>query len=190
MTDSTSRSNHPTDSELALYLDQRLTLEERDRVEAHLAACAECRGHALAAQQVLRRSRRPRLVAAGGVLAAAAVILIVLARVEPGNEQTTPQIRGVARDNTALTAYGPTGDARREGLRFVWGPAAGGVSYRLSVTSGDGAEVWSWSGVDTVASVPRSVNLRADEKYLWVADAILSDGSTRSTGLREFSLVP
>lgn len=190
MTDSTSRPNHLSDSEMALYLDRRLPIEERDRIEDHLALCAECRGHALAAHQVLRRSRRPRLVAAGSVLAAAAAILIMTARVEPGNEQQASGLRGIARANTALITYGPTGDAKREGLRFVWGPAAGAVSYRFSVTTSGGEQVWSRSSVDTLASLPRSVNLRAGEKYLWVADAILSDGSSRSTGLREFRLIP
>jgi hypothetical protein len=190
MTDSTSGPNHLSDSELALYLDRRLSPEERDRIEDHLGVCAECRGHVLGTQQVLRSARRPRLLAAGGVLAAAAAITILLARVEPGNEQTMPKLREAAPENTTLIAYGPTGDAKREGLRFVWGPAAGAVSYRLSVTAADGAQVWSRSGVDTAAILPRTVNLRAGEKYLWVTDAILSDGSARSTGLREFSLIP
>jgi anti-sigma factor RsiW len=190
MTDSTSRPIHLSDSEMALYLDRGLSLEERDRIEGHLAACAECRGHALATQQVIRRSRRPRLVVASSVLAAAAVVLILIARVEPGNDRAAPQLRGIARANTALIVYGPTGDAKREGLRFVWGPAAGAVSYRFSVTTTDGEQVWSRSSVDTVASLPRSVSLRSGEKYLWVADTILSDGSSRSTGLREFRLIP
>jgi len=191
MTDSVSGPNHLTDSELALYLDRRLSPKERDRIEDHLAGCAECRGHALAAQQVLGRTRRSRLAAAGGgALAAAAVILILIARIQPGNDQPARQLRGIVRDNTALVAYGPTGDAKREGLRFVWGPAAGAVSYRLSVTGADGVQVWSRSGVDTLASLPGSVKLRAGEKYLWVTDAVLRDGGTRSTGLREFSLIP
>jgi len=190
MTDSTDRPNHLTDSEMARYLDRRVSLEERDRIEDHLASCAECREHALGTQQVLRRARRPRMVAAGSALAAAAVVLIWIARVEPISEPSVPQVRGVALGNAGLTAYGPTGDARREGLRFVWGSAPDVVSYRLSLTSADGAQLWSQSGVDTVASLPRSVGLRIGQRYLWVADAVTNDGSTRSTGLREFSLIP
>jgi hypothetical protein len=190
MTDSTSRPNHLTDSEMARYLDRRVSLEERDRIEDHLASCAECREHALGTQQLLRRGRRPRIVATGGVLAAAAVVLIWIARVEPAKDQSAQQLRGVVSDNIGLVAYGPTGDAKRESLRFVWGSAAGAASYRLSVTRANGAQVWSQSGVDTVASLPRSVTLLIGERYLWVADAVMRDGSTRSTGLREFSLIP
>jgi Putative zinc-finger len=189
MTDSTGGPNHLTDSEMARYLDRRVSLEERDRIEDHLASCAECREHTLGTQQVLRRARRPRMVAVGSVLAAAAVVLIWIARVGPIPELSAPQ-RGVASDNAGLIAYGPTGDAKRPSLRFVWGSAMGAASYRLSVTAANGAQVWSQSGADTVASLPRSVDLRTGEKYLWVADALMRDGSTRSTGLREFSLIP
>jgi hypothetical protein len=99
-------------------------------------------------------------------------------------------LRGVVSDNVGLVAYGPTGDAKRESLRFVWGSAPNVVSYRLSLTSADGAQIWSQSGVDTVASLPPTVSLRIGQRYLWVADAVTNDGSTRSTGLREFSLIP
>lgn len=190
MTDSTGGPNHLSDSEMARYLDRRLSPEERDRIEDHLASCAECREQTLGAQQLLGRARRPRFIVAGSALAAAAAVLILIARVEPAREQSVPPLRGVARDNIALTAYGPIGDAKRENLRFVWGSASGAVSYRLSVTASDGAQVWSHSGVDTVSSLPRSVGLRAGVRYLWVVDAVLRDGSTRSTGLREFSPIP
>ena len=66
----------------------------------------------------------------------------------------------------------------------------GAVTYRLTVTRGDGAAVWSYSGVDTVAALPDSIVLRPGQRYLWVADALLSDGTTRSTGLREFGRAP
>jgi Putative zinc-finger len=190
MTDSTS-GPHLSDSEMARYLDRRVSLEERDRIEDHLASCAECREHALGTQQLLRGARRPRVVVAGSVLAAAAaVILIWIARVEPAKDPSAQQLRGVASDNTGLIAYGPTGDAQRQTLRFVWGSAAGAASYRLSVTAANGAQAWSQSGVDTVATLPRSITLLIGERYLWVADAVMRDGSTRTTGLREFSLIP
>ena len=190
MTDSASAPNHLTDSEMALYLDRRLSLEERDRIENHLGNCAECRSHVLAARQALRSARRSRVATVGGVLAAATVIFILITRAAPHSDQPASQLRAVASDNAALVAYGPIGDAKRGGLRFVWGPAAGAVSYRLTVTTVDGVQVWSRSGIDTLASLPPTVVLRPGEKYLWVADAILNDGSARSTGLREFSLVP
>jgi hypothetical protein len=190
MIDSTTSEDHVNDSEMALYLDRRLSAEQRDRIEDHLAHCAECREHALAAQNILRGvRRRPRLLAAAGALAAAAVVVIWVGRVESPNGPATAQVRGGVTDNPQLIAYGPIANVRRENLRFVWGSAPGGVSYRLNLTTTDGAQVWSTSGVDTTAILPSSIGV-VGETYLWVTDAVLADGGTRSTGLREFTLVP
>jgi len=49
-------SEHVND-ELSAYLDEELDAAARGRVEAHLAACAECRGTLEALQQVVRRAR-------------------------------------------------------------------------------------------------------------------------------------
>jgi len=43
-----SKEHCPANETLAAYVDLRLDLSERDRVEAHLAACDECRAEALA----------------------------------------------------------------------------------------------------------------------------------------------
>jgi hypothetical protein len=87
-----------------------------------------------------------------------------------------------------LVAYGPLGTTRDAGVQFVWGAASGSESYRLSVSRSDGQAIWSISGTDTLATLPASVVLRPNERYYWVVDAILHDGSTRSTGLREFGV--
>jgi hypothetical protein len=99
--------------------------------------------------------------------------------------------RAVMRSDGAavpVVAYGPIGTAARAGLRFVWSAVPGAESYRLTVSGEDARTVWSSSGTDTLAALPDSVTLRPNERYHWVADALLSDGSTRSTGLREFDV--
>jgi hypothetical protein len=58
----------------------------------------------------------------------------------------------------------------------------------LTISRADAHPVWSLSSTDTVATLPDSVGLRPSERYFWVADALLSDGTTRSTGLREFGV--
>jgi len=60
------------------------------------------------------------------------------------------------------------------------------VTYRFTVTGSDGVAVWFRSGTDTVITLPDSIVLRPGQTYLWVADALLADGATRSTGMREF----
>jgi anti-sigma factor RsiW len=178
---------HVTDTEIAAYLDRSLTPAQRDRVEDHLAACQDCRQHLLETKELLERVRRPRKLLVGGTLAAAAALVFLLVRPNPAAMD-----RAVMRNDGAavpLVAYGPIGTAPRAGLRFVWGTVAGAESYRLTVSGEDARTVWSSSGIDTLAALPDSVVLRPNERYHWVADALLSDGSARSTGLREFGVV-
>lgn len=180
-------NRHVTDTELAAYLDRTLTPSERDRVEDHLAGCADCRQQLLETKELLERVRRPRNLLVGGALAVAAVLVFLVARPEPG---TTDQHTLMRSDGTAapLVAYGPLGTTANVGLQFVWGPVPDRESYRLDVSRMDGQPVWSSSGTDTVAILPSSVVLRPNERYYWVVDALLRDGTTRSTGLREFGV--
>ncbi len=166
--------------EMAAYLDRRLSATDRDRVEGHLAGCADCREELLQVRSLLRRAARPRRLIVGASLLAAAATLVLIVRptgIDP--------VRGGGAPST-LTAYGPTGDAALSSLRFVWGAAPGAATYRLTVSGGDGVPVWSASVADTVMALPDSVTLQADRRYVWIADALLGDGSTRSTGLHEF----
>ena len=179
-------SGHVTDTEIAAYLDRTLGADQRDRVEDHLAACQDCRQHLLETKELLDRVRRPRKLLVGGALAAAAAIVFVIVRPNPDAID-----RALLRNDGAavpVAAYGPMGTAARAGLRFVWSAVPGAESYRLTVSGEDARTVWSSSGTDTLSALPDSVVLRPNERYHWVADALLTDGSTRSTGLREFDV--
>jgi hypothetical protein len=75
-------------------------------------------------------------------------------------------------------------------VRFTWASVPSALTYRLSVTNADGAPVWTLSGVDTSALMPDSVLAPGGRRYVWSVDALLSDGTERSSGLREFALAP
>jgi anti-sigma factor RsiW len=176
-----------TEAEIAAYIDGTLSGPSRERAEAHLASCVECRYDLVESQKVLRGMRRPRKAVIVGTLAAAAVATFLIARPSATPVEREPVVRsdGVA---VLLRAYGPIGPTARAGLRFVWAEAPGAQSYRLTVSRENGVGVWSSSGTDTVATLPDSVTLNPSERYFWVSDALLSDGATRSTGLREFGV--
>jgi hypothetical protein len=183
---SNETNGHVTDTEIAAYLDRTLTTAERDRVEDHLAACPDCRQQLLETKELLERVRRPRNLLISGALAAAAVVVFFVVRADSDRtEGTLMRSDGAA---APLVAYGPLGTTASAGLRFVWSAAPARESYRLSVSRIDGQAVWSSSGTDTVATLPSSVVLRPNERYYWVVDALINDGTTRSTGLREFGV--
>jgi Putative zinc-finger len=177
------------DLQIAAYIDRGLSGTERDQIEAHLAECAECRRHVLDTDELIRRVRRPKRLVIGSALVAAAAALIIVAvpslRRSDGTLEN-PLYRDVPA-SSSLIAYGPTGESRVGSLRFVWSPAQGAMSYRLTVSRADGATLWTQSGRDTVAALPTSVTLHVGDRYFWVSDALLADGGSRSTGLREFT---
>lgn len=53
-----SMNAHPMDTVLADYLDNLLSREERERVEAHSAACDECRAKMACAYESVRSFRK------------------------------------------------------------------------------------------------------------------------------------
>jgi len=178
------------DLQVAAYLDRGLSAAERDQIEAHLAECAECRRHVLDTDELMQRVRRPkRLVIGSTVVAAAAAAALIIVAVPSFRRSDGALENPLYRDaaaSSSLIAYGPAGESRVGSLRFVWSPAHRAMSYRLTVSRADGATVWTQSGRDTVAALPDSVTLRVGDRYFWVSDALLADGRSRSTGLREF----
>ena len=179
--------------DIAAYVDRRLSGEARDRIESHLADCAECRAVATRSRDVLhRRSRSRHFLMGAGALAAAAAALVVFV-VQPAGRgsdtETGPTFRS-AGSETALAAYRPLGVVAREQRTFAWGSVRNAASYRLTVSHADGAALFTASLSDTTAELPDSVVIRTGQRHVWVVDALLMDGTVRSTGFREFELTP
>jgi hypothetical protein len=183
---------HLTALERAAYLDRGLSADDSRRVEAHLAACELCRRQLTEESQLVRGVRRKRRPAVAMALIASAAAVILIASRVPRHSNTAPLRAEPALDSTTvpLVAYGPIGEQRSGVRRFVWASANGALSYRLTVSSSDGTVLWSTSVTDTSATLPDTISLSRAPKYFWVADAILRDGRTRSTGLHEFSTSP
>jgi hypothetical protein len=180
---------HVKDLEIAAYLDRGLRPDQVDRIEEHLVQCADCRDNVIKAQELVARTRRPRPMIQVGLLVAAAAAIVIIAL--PALRTRWMGDAASMRDEdsaTALIAYGPVGQSTVVPIRFTWGSAPGSLSYRLSLTDMRGKAVWSTSVSDTTVVLPASVEIVGGGRYVWVVDAILSDGTTMSTGLREFGL--
>ena len=178
--------------EMAAYLDRRLQPSDRDRIERHLASCEDCRLELTQTYHILAGMRRRKWGFAGGILLATAATLLFVVRpvmVQVPEEHAAPPLRETA-GIASLIGYGPSGEVATRSLRFVWGAAPNVTTYRLTVSGADGLPLWSASTLDTSVTLPDSVGLQVGRRYFWVADALLDDGATRSTGLREFQPVP
>ncbi len=165
--------------EIAAYLDRRLDPGDVDRVENHLAGCDDCREEVVAVRGVLQRGRRRGRVLLGGSLAAAALLVLSVWPESPPLLRNGPA-------GTALVAHGPLGEVPPGVPTFAWGPAPGATAYRLTLSGSNGVLMWSGTTADTMMQLSDSVSIRAGSTYYWIADALLADGTTRSTGLREF----
>ena len=180
---------HMDEWQIAAYLDRRLPAGERERAEAHLASCSDCRDELVQAHRVLSTVRRRRgLTVAISVLAGAALVVIVVRATPRGGSAAgaaPSALRGTG-DAPSLLAHGPEGDTPLASLRFTWGRAPATASYRLTLTNADGLPIWTASSTDTVMTLPDSVALQPGGRYFWFVDALLMDGATRSTGPREF----
>lgn len=183
----TPSNEHMTDTQIASYLDHRLREDERERFESHLAECAECRTAVVESEKLLKRVRPRRGMKTLIALSVAAVVLVgVRLEVIPRNPQIVPETRATTPVTGALGVYGPIGEVSGRGLRFVWSPIVGAVSYRLVVTDASSRPVWSTTSPDTVVALPANVGLHTGESYFWIVDGLASNGITHSTGVREF----
>ncbi|MFN2638079.1 MAG: zf-HC2 domain-containing protein [Gemmatimonadaceae bacterium] len=178
-----------TDSMIASYLDRRLGEADRERFESHIAQCTECRAAVVESEKFLKRVRPRRGTNAIIALATAAVVLVAV-RFDATSRHDSQSAAASSRTSEpvigALSVYGPTGEASSRGLRFVWSPIAGAVSYRLVVSDGSARPIWSNTGPDTAVALPTKVTLRTGESYFWIVDGLSSNGITRSTGVHEF----
>jgi hypothetical protein len=179
---------HMTDMLIASYLDRRLSDAERERFENHLAECPECRQAVIEAESLLKRVRPTWKVNKVVALIAAVLVLVAIdLKIQQRNDLSAPTTtRASSTADAGLIAYGPSGEVARSGLRFVWSPLAGAISYKILLVDANSRPVWSTAATDTSIAVPTTVALRAGVTYFWAVDALASDGTTHSTGLREF----
>lgn len=177
-----------TDMLIASYLDRRMSDIERERFENHLAECPECRQAVIEAESLLKRVRPTwRVNKVVALIAAVLVLVAVDLKVQQRDDLSAPTTtRATSTADSGLIAYGPSGEVTRSGLRFVWSPLAGAISYKILLVDASSLPVWSAAATDTSISLPATVALRTGENYLWVVDALASDGTTHSTGLHEF----
>ena len=188
-------TQHPSDEQVAAFLDGRLTGNERAQVLTHFAACAECRREMTVAHQVLgsRRSVR-RAPIIGLVTALAAVLVFVVVRpaahdpAQPGLAVRSPDRLSQPDRMAGLTVVAPADQAVVDStIVFQWRSGAPDATYRVTVQDRSGAVVWDTTLADTAVALPRRVVL-AKGQYFWSLDAQLADGGSAKAGAHRFTV--
>jgi hypothetical protein len=187
---------HLSSEEVAAYLDDTLSVDECERIKAHIADCDRCRAEVVSVSRLLgaapRSSRRYLTLSA---LAAAAVVAIVVGRVWMNPERSNDtQVRGSASAPEGIArirAIAPVDDPKQGGdILFAWHPQAEGAVYRLTVTDARGTTIWSGNTSDTTFALPKREPPLATGTYHWYVDVMQADGTPATTGLTTFQIVP
>lgn len=187
---------HVTESDLAGYLDNDLAPADRQRVESHLDACAQCRLELVEVQRLAAsyQAATPRGVRrwmpAVAVLAVAASLAALLL-IPRGRDAATQRVEPVRSGGQAAGREGqrrievvsPAGDVAvgAATIAFTWHAVSADV-YRLTLLTESGEPVWSLETADTTALVPSGTRLKPGA-YFWRVDAI-ADGITATSGAR------
>lgn len=171
------------------FLDRDLSREERERVELHLASCADCRAELVEIRRLQLLPRRGRWALVLVPTAAAAAILLAVSLLRP----SAPPSDTRAPDpeaSLAIIAPRPSAEIPPGPITFVWQSAGPDASYTVTLQEADGRVAWTSSVEDTVAVLPDSVAIGAGRSWYWFVDAMLPDGHARSSGVNRLTTRP
>ncbi len=185
--------------DVAAYLDGRLSDEARERVESVLAGSAEARAELVEASRLIatipvRQTQPKRPWVLVSAVAAAAVLALVMGpslSQKPATQQIATERRAPVSPGSGIRTLSPEDGAligwsgARADVRFTWA-AVPGATYQLTVTDAEGRTVWQADTTDTTLVLPQTVELSGPASYYWNVDALAPDGSSATTGVREF----
>ena len=73
---------------------------------------------------------------------------------------------------------------------FQWSAMPDAAAYRLILSNQDGTTRWTGHTEATHLTLPDSVMLQPDRRYLWRVEAVFPDGTTTSSAIRTFTYAP
>jgi hypothetical protein len=187
---------HVDDETFERYACGELNAEERARVEAHAARCADC-DRVLRGLTMLRHeaagfdatvpehaASRPRWAIPLAIAAALTVAVVApIAWTALHDRNGASAAREANTD--AIDATVPQGAISGPAIKFEWRQWDGATRYEVRLFEADGTLVWSGSTGDTSIEVPSDLKL-APRKYYWQVRAIR--GAAAESPLVPFTL--
>ncbi len=184
------RHAHLSTREVARFVEKLATPEERSEVERHLNQCDTCRTEIVQVARFARsRATRRRVAVAVPITAAAAVLLWIVSG-PPTSEGDPNAFRAGSDGLQRIEAVMPVRDRviRSDTVSFVWRSAGPGAQYSITITDTRGDPVRQTLVSDSTFSIPTDALRSGGEVFFWRVDAALPDGSTASTGAKQFSI--
>lgn len=189
-----AHSPHVAPEEIAAYVDRAVTSEARARIQAHLAACHECRAevmdvsrmsHTLSGSRGVRHTVIPAAAAAAAAAAVAAAA-VVLMLVWPRDVRELEMREAPITTTISPRALAPVGAVDSVPL-LVWSAVPSADRYQVRLFDTEGTLIWDRETMDTTAVVPAR-QLRPGLSYFWKVEAQTGFGRSVSTELTEFTI--
>jgi hypothetical protein len=192
-----SSSSHRSPEEIAAYLCDELLPADRERFQAHLALCRECRWEVTSARR-LSQTTPPRQTGRNLVLAAALLVVAVLLARDMGGFGAGPAREALRRSSEPAVRARTIDIASPEdgailsmpSVVFAWRELPGDFNYRLTVSTDDGRTLWTGDTRGSKLALPTHVVLDRGRRYFWYVDALGSDGRSSTSDVRWFSTPP
>jgi hypothetical protein len=179
---------HLQANEIAAYVDGGAAGEARAAIQAHLAACAECRAEVAEVSGIVRTLPRERWMARRIWVPAAAAAALALLWAGP-RALREPEVLEHRQEAVTTTVaprpVAPVGavDSVRA---LVWSSVPYADGYRVRLFDADGTVIWEHETGDTVAMLPSSVALGARRSYYWKVEAHTGFDRRAASDLIEF----
>ena len=210
---------HPSEAILILYLEDKLSAEEREEMESHLSDCAHCaeqlemirklsmweddasipmpEPRTLRKAEQLVRSGRPFWnaqwygIPRWGIAAVAVLVAAVGIAYFSAQAPVATRFRDSAPAMEHLTMI-PADNARVEDPEpsFKWSGVENSVGYRMYLYDNSGSVLWSSSTGDTTMTLSPAIVLRAHTNYLWRVEIFFRDGSIHRSLVHVFTYAP
>jgi hypothetical protein len=191
-----SSSGHWSPEEIAAYLCDELLPADRERFQAHLAVCRECRWEVTSARRLTQTT--PRQTGRNLVLAAAVLAVAVLLARDMGDIGAGPAREALRRSSEPaararaidIASPGDGAIVPMPPVVFAWRELPGSFVYRLTLSDDDGRTLWTGDTRGSTLALPAHVVLDRGRGYLWYVDALGSDGRSSTSGVHRFSTAP
>ncbi|MGH7585658.1 MAG: hypothetical protein ACREMH_05375 [Gemmatimonadales bacterium] len=118
------------------------------------------------------------------------MVLLAVTLPDPATASSDTRAGPTAEALLGVVAPVPSADVEAGPITFTWRRAGPGTSYAFTLQQADGRVVWSSTATDTVAILPDSVTFTPGLTWFWSVDALLPDGRSRSTGMKQLSTRP
>jgi hypothetical protein len=183
---------HLTPEQTAAYIDRVLPGAEVASVEAHLAACSECRDEVIALRPLARAGSTRRKLLRVGLVAGAAAAASLMLLVGPDrvtNSAVSPHRDPASPSAPTIETRTPAGSVSRP-VTLTWAQIGKAMRYRGLIFDAEGSILYRAETEDSLLRVPDSVPLAAGRPYFWKVEADLGWDSWVSSRLVEFTVEP